>query len=152
MLGIAYVLKLHLPQCFASYAGRTSIQTPTDPSWELSAASFGPSCKCNWAFPCSVFGDFPPLACYTSCACTLDSSAWRLTAQRQNRSSCMWNTTWILHLCCSELQLLLNRQMEGGREKKGEVFCASPPPHSSKGEMSVPKGGKNSGDVCAKPP
>ncbi|XP_048846512.1 dual specificity mitogen-activated protein kinase kinase 6-like isoform X3 [Brienomyrus brachyistius] len=32
--------------------------------------------------------------------------------------------------------------MEGGREKKGEVFCASPPPHSSKGEMSVPKGGR----------
>ncbi|XP_030629909.1 dual specificity mitogen-activated protein kinase kinase 6 isoform X2 [Chanos chanos] len=32
--------------------------------------------------------------------------------------------------------------MEGGSEKEGKVFCASPPPHQSKGEMSVPKGGK----------
>ncbi|TDG97690.1 hypothetical protein EPR50_G00210570 [Perca flavescens] len=32
--------------------------------------------------------------------------------------------------------------MEGGSEKEGKVFCASPPPHQSKGEMSQPKGGK----------
>uniref|UniRef100_W5N626 mitogen-activated protein kinase kinase n=1 Tax=Lepisosteus oculatus TaxID=7918 RepID=W5N626_LEPOC len=32
--------------------------------------------------------------------------------------------------------------MEGGREREGKVFCASPPPHQSKGEMSLPKGGK----------
>ncbi|KAJ8345907.1 hypothetical protein SKAU_G00301000 [Synaphobranchus kaupii] len=32
--------------------------------------------------------------------------------------------------------------MEGGRKREGKVFCASPPPHQSKGEMSVPKGGK----------
>ncbi|KAG9340485.1 hypothetical protein JZ751_021598 [Albula glossodonta] len=32
--------------------------------------------------------------------------------------------------------------MEGGKEREGKVFCASPPPHHSKGEMSLPKGGK----------
>ncbi|KAK6328415.1 hypothetical protein J4Q44_G00003930 [Coregonus suidteri] len=32
--------------------------------------------------------------------------------------------------------------MEGGSEKEGKVFCASPPPDQSKGEMSQPKGGK----------
>uniref|UniRef100_A0AAY3ZU73 mitogen-activated protein kinase kinase n=1 Tax=Denticeps clupeoides TaxID=299321 RepID=A0AAY3ZU73_9TELE len=32
--------------------------------------------------------------------------------------------------------------MEGGSEKQGKVFCASPPPNNSKGEMSMPKGGK----------
>ncbi|XP_060951064.1 dual specificity mitogen-activated protein kinase kinase 6 [Limanda limanda] len=33
--------------------------------------------------------------------------------------------------------------MEGGSEKEGKVFCASPPPpHPSRGEMSQPKGGK----------
>uniref|UniRef100_A0A7N6A7V8 mitogen-activated protein kinase kinase n=1 Tax=Anabas testudineus TaxID=64144 RepID=A0A7N6A7V8_ANATE len=32
--------------------------------------------------------------------------------------------------------------MEGGSEKEGKVFCASPPPHQSKGEMSQPKGGR----------
>ncbi|KAK1794247.1 hypothetical protein P4O66_011148 [Electrophorus voltai] len=31
--------------------------------------------------------------------------------------------------------------MEGGSENEGKVFCASPPPHQSKGEMSMPKGG-----------
>lgn len=28
------------------------------------------------------------------------------------------------------------------REGESEVFCASPPPHHSKGEMSLPKRGK----------
>uniref|UniRef100_A0A4W4FD33 mitogen-activated protein kinase kinase n=1 Tax=Electrophorus electricus TaxID=8005 RepID=A0A4W4FD33_ELEEL len=37
--------------------------------------------------------------------------------------------------------------MEGGSENEGKVFCASPPPHQSKGEMSMPKGGK-----CKKKP
>uniref|UniRef100_A0A8C4EVW9 mitogen-activated protein kinase kinase n=1 Tax=Dicentrarchus labrax TaxID=13489 RepID=A0A8C4EVW9_DICLA len=32
--------------------------------------------------------------------------------------------------------------MEGGSEKEGKVFCASPPPHQSKGEMSQPNRGK----------
>uniref|UniRef100_A0A8C7S3G8 mitogen-activated protein kinase kinase n=1 Tax=Oncorhynchus mykiss TaxID=8022 RepID=A0A8C7S3G8_ONCMY len=32
--------------------------------------------------------------------------------------------------------------MEGGSEKEGKVFCASPPPDQSTGEMSQPKGGK----------
>uniref|UniRef100_A0A3Q4NB57 mitogen-activated protein kinase kinase n=1 Tax=Neolamprologus brichardi TaxID=32507 RepID=A0A3Q4NB57_NEOBR len=40
--------------------------------------------------------------------------------------------------------------MEGGSEKEGKVFCASPPPHQSKGEMSQPKGGKNMKPMCAK--
>uniref|UniRef100_A0A8C2WFD8 mitogen-activated protein kinase kinase n=1 Tax=Cyclopterus lumpus TaxID=8103 RepID=A0A8C2WFD8_CYCLU len=31
--------------------------------------------------------------------------------------------------------------MEGGSEREGKVFCASPPPHQSRGEMSQPKGG-----------
>ncbi|KAB5555813.1 hypothetical protein PHYPO_G00038440 [Pangasianodon hypophthalmus] len=31
--------------------------------------------------------------------------------------------------------------MEGGSENERKVFCASPPPHRSKGEMSVSKGG-----------
>lgn len=38
--------------------------------------------------------------------------------------------------------------MEGGSEREGKVFCASPPPHQSKGEMSQPKGGKNITDPC----
>lgn len=42
------------------------------------------------------------------------------------------------------------RAMEGGSEKEGKVFCASPPPHQSKGEMSQPKGGKNMKANCAK--
>uniref|UniRef100_A0A8C9ZUU6 mitogen-activated protein kinase kinase n=1 Tax=Sander lucioperca TaxID=283035 RepID=A0A8C9ZUU6_SANLU len=42
--------------------------------------------------------------------------------------------------------------MEGGSEKEGKVFCASPPPHQSKGEMSQPKGGKNMKAICAKKP
>ncbi|XP_053094703.1 dual specificity mitogen-activated protein kinase kinase 6 isoform X1 [Pangasianodon hypophthalmus] len=33
------------------------------------------------------------------------------------------------------------REMEGGSENERKVFCASPPPHRSKGEMSVSKGG-----------
>ncbi|MFT7798013.1 dual specificity mitogen-activated protein kinase kinase 6-like [Arapaima gigas] len=33
--------------------------------------------------------------------------------------------------------------MEGGRERDGKVFCASPPAHSSKKEASASKGGKN---------
>lgn len=32
--------------------------------------------------------------------------------------------------------------MEGGSEREGKVFSASPPPHNSKGEMSMPKGVK----------
>ncbi|KAM4531068.1 LOW QUALITY PROTEIN: dual specificity mitogen-activated protein kinase kinase 6-like [Odontesthes bonariensis] len=32
--------------------------------------------------------------------------------------------------------------MQGGREKKGKSLCASLPPHQSKGEMSLSKGGK----------
>ncbi|KAK3529502.1 hypothetical protein QTP70_031739 [Hemibagrus guttatus] len=32
--------------------------------------------------------------------------------------------------------------MEGGSENERKVFCASPPPHRSKGEMSVSKGGE----------
>lgn len=35
------------------------------------------------------------------------------------------------------------REMEGGSEREGKVFCASPPPHQSRGEMSQPKGGKH---------
>uniref|UniRef100_A0A8C7GJD2 mitogen-activated protein kinase kinase n=1 Tax=Oncorhynchus kisutch TaxID=8019 RepID=A0A8C7GJD2_ONCKI len=48
--------------------------------------------------------------------------------------------------------------MEGGSEKEGKVFCASPPPDQSKGEMSQPKGGKRkpvlslSKDVFEQPP
>ncbi|XP_035648163.1 dual specificity mitogen-activated protein kinase kinase 6 isoform X3 [Oncorhynchus keta] len=48
--------------------------------------------------------------------------------------------------------------MEGGSEKQGKVFCASPPPDQSKGEMSQPKGGKRkpvlslSKDVFEQPP
>uniref|UniRef100_A0A8C7WLH0 mitogen-activated protein kinase kinase n=1 Tax=Oncorhynchus mykiss TaxID=8022 RepID=A0A8C7WLH0_ONCMY len=39
--------------------------------------------------------------------------------------------------------------MEGGSEKEGKVFCASPPPDQSTGEMSQPKGGKNiTCDLC----
>uniref|UniRef100_A0A4W4FD22 mitogen-activated protein kinase kinase n=1 Tax=Electrophorus electricus TaxID=8005 RepID=A0A4W4FD22_ELEEL len=38
--------------------------------------------------------------------------------------------------------------MEGGSENEGKVFCASPPPHQSKGEMSMPKGGKCFKAIC----
>uniref|UniRef100_A0A3Q2UBC6 mitogen-activated protein kinase kinase n=1 Tax=Fundulus heteroclitus TaxID=8078 RepID=A0A3Q2UBC6_FUNHE len=39
--------------------------------------------------------------------------------------------------------------MEGGSEKEGKVFCASPPPHQSRGEMPQPKGGKNMKPICS---
>uniref|UniRef100_A0A8C4EVR3 mitogen-activated protein kinase kinase n=1 Tax=Dicentrarchus labrax TaxID=13489 RepID=A0A8C4EVR3_DICLA len=42
--------------------------------------------------------------------------------------------------------------MEGGSEKEGKVFCASPPPHQSKGEMSQPNRGKNTEPIRAKLP
>uniref|UniRef100_A0A8C6Q8H1 mitogen-activated protein kinase kinase n=1 Tax=Nothobranchius furzeri TaxID=105023 RepID=A0A8C6Q8H1_NOTFU len=40
--------------------------------------------------------------------------------------------------------------MEGGSEKEGKVFCASPPPHQSRGETSQSRGGKNMKPICAK--
>ncbi|XP_066560511.1 dual specificity mitogen-activated protein kinase kinase 6 isoform X1 [Amia ocellicauda] len=49
----------------------------------------------------------------------------------------------ILHLCCKASHRSSRAtEMEGGREREGKVFCASPPPLQSKGEMSLPKGGK----------
>ena len=81
---------------------------------------------------------------FVGCAILTLTFGWTHTVQTTKGSKCMKIEACILHLCCKASRWSSSaRAMEGGSEKEGKVFCDSPPPHQSKGEMSQPKGGKN---------
>lgn len=91
-----------------------------------------------------------PDAC-AGCASEPAPRARTRTARTQEGSRCMKIEACILHLCCkASRRSSSTRAMEGGSEKEGKVFCASPPPHQSRGEMPQPKGGKKMKPICAK--
>lgn len=102
------------------------------------------SLQCNCKITCYPDG-------WEGCASVPAPCARTRTFRSQKGSKCMKIEACILHLCCKASRWSSStRAMEGGSEKEGKVFCASPPPLQSKGEMSQPKGGKNMKPICAK--